>query len=275
MLSSRLTHLYGQREAQSIVRLLLHELFGFTLTDICCGAVNTLSDRQRQLLERCMARLEKGEPVQYVIGHTTFYGRTFAVRSGCLIPRPETEELCQWIVNDERRRTAPTVLDIGTGSGCIAITLKKELPAAHVTAWDISTSAIAIAKDNAQSLEADITVEQQDALRLPTCEAPQWDIIVSNPPYICRKEAVAMEANVLDHEPHEALFVPDAEPLLFYRAIAVYAQQALQCGGALYFEINPIYANELRDMLQGLGFLHATLRNDEQGRQRMIKAMHA
>jgi len=270
-----LTPLYDAGEAQAIVRTVLDVEYGMTLTDIICGKVNELSSDEERNLEEIIARLQNGEPVQYVLGEADFAGRTFHVEPGVLIPRTETAELCQWIEEevsslkaDERKQ----ILDICTGSGCIAITLGLTLPNSEVTGWDISEDALRIAQGNVEMLKAgNVRIEYQDALMLPkTAEAA--DIIVSNPPYICEKEKADMEKNVLEHEPSIALFVPDEEPLKFYRAIAEYASSALKSEGALYFEINPIYEKETREMLEELGFKDIETKEDAFGKKRMMKA---
>ena len=270
-----LTPLYDAGEAQAIVRTVLDVEYGMTLTDIICGKVNELSSDEERNLEEIIARLQNGEPVQYVLGEADFAGRTFHVEPGVLIPRPETAELCQWIEEnvssleaDERKQ----ILDICTGSGCIAITLGLTIPNSEVTGWDISEDALRIAQGNVEMLKArNVRIEYQDALMLPKT-AETADIIVSNPPYICEKEKADMEKNVLEHEPSIALFVPDEEPLKFYRAIAEYASSALKSEGALYFEINPIYEKETREMLEGLGFKDIETKEDAFGKKRMMKA---
>lgn len=261
---------YEKREAQSIVRLLLMDTFGFTLTDICAGAINTLTDTQKDVLDSLMTRLEMGEPIQYVIGKTSFCNRTFHVRQGCLIPRPETEELCQWVMQENI--SDADILDIGTGSGCIAITLKKELPFARVTAWDISHDALTIAKENAETNGAKITMVLQDVLHSPD-DNEKWDIIVSNPPYVCEKEAKDMEHNVLGFEPQLALFVPDEHPLIFYRSITQYATHALKPNGKLFFEINPTYSDAIVTLLINHGFTDIKVKNDDNGKKRMVKGV--
>ncbi len=261
---------YEKREAQSIVRLLLMDTFGFTLTDICAGAINTLTDTQKDVLDSLMTRLETGEPIQYVIGKTSFCNRTFHVRQGCLIPRPETEELCQWVMQENI--SDADILDIGTGSGCIAITLKKELPFARVTAWDISHDALTIAKENAETNGAKITMVLQDVLHSPD-DNEKWDIIVSNPPYVCEKEAKDMEHNVLGFEPQLALFVPDEHPLIFYRSITQYATHALKPNGKLFFEINPTYSDAIVTLLINHGFTDIKVKNDDNGKKRMVKGV--
>ena len=270
-----LTPLYDAGEAQAIVRTVLDVEYGMTLTDIICGKVNELSSDEERNLEEIIARLQNGEPVQYVLGEADFAGRTFHVEPGVLIPRPETAELCQWIeeeVSSLKADEKKQILDICTGSGCIAITLGLNIPNSEVTGWDISEDALRIAQGNVEMLKArNVRIEYQDALMLPKT-AETADIIVSNPPYICEKEKADMEKNVLEHEPSIALFVPDEDPLKFYRAIAEYASSALKPEGALYFEINPIYEKETREMLEELGFKDIETKEDAFGKKRMMKA---
>ena len=307
-----LTSLYDAGEAQAIVRTVLDVKYGMTLTDIICGKVNEISADEERKLEEIIIRLQKGEPVQYVLGEADFAGRPFHVEPGVLIPRPETAELCQWIeedmagestvssgnspqVTDDARR----ILDICTGSGCIAITLGLNIPNSEVTGWDISEDALRIAQRNVEMMKAgNVRIEHQDALALPKAAetdnekmkgnddkevvkpkgeakippTQNWDMIVSNPPYICEKEKADMEKNVLEHEPSLALFVPDEDPLKFYRAIAEYASSALKSGGALYFEINPIYEKETREMLLKLDFKDIETKEDAFGKKRMMRA---
>ena len=293
-----LTPLYDAGEAQAIVRTVLDVKYGMTLTDIICGKVNEISADEERKLEEIIIRLQKGEPVQYVLGEADFAGRTFRVEPGVLIPRPETAELCQWIEKDmiekpivssgdssedspedssgnspQATDDARRILDICTGSGCIAITLGLNIPNSEVTGWDISEDALRIAQGNVEILKArNVRIEYQDALALPKA-AEAADLIVSNPPYICEKEKADMEKNVLEHEPSLALFVPDEDPLKFYRAIAEYASSALKSGGALYFEINPIYEKETREMLLKLDFKDIETKEDAFGKKRMMRAM--
>lgn len=316
-----LTPLYDAGEAQAIVRTVLDVKYGMTLTDIICGKVNEISADEERKLEEIIIRLQKGEPVQYVLGEADFAGRTFHVEPGVLIPRPETAELCQWIEKDMIEKSivssedspedssgnspqatddASLILDICTGSGCIAITLGLNIPNSEVTGWDISEDALRIAQGNVEMMKAgNVRIELQDALALPkaaetdnekmkgnddkevvkpkgkakTPSTQKWDLIVSNPPYICEKEKADMEKNVLEHEPSLALFVPDEDPLKFYRAIAEYASSALKSGGALYFEINPIYEKETREMLLKLDFKDIETKEDAFGKKRMMRAM--
>jgi len=267
-----LTAIYEAGEAKAIARLVMEVRFGLSITDVVCG--KTGDDAEMQALQQ---RLLTGEPVQYILGEAEFGGRTFHVEPGVLIPRPETYELCQWImeegrgVKEEERKTS--ILDIGTGSGCIACTLAAELPSTQITAWDISDVALRIAAENAKRTNAHISFKKVDILnpQFPILHS-QFDIVVSNPPYICNKERATMERNVLEHEPALALFVPDNDPLLFYRAIARYAAKALRPGGTLYFEINPLYVNEMKQMLSEEGFSHTEIRNDQFGKQRFTKS---
>lgn len=272
-LCNRLTGLYDAGEAKSIVRMVLDVRFGFSLTDVLCGRIEELPAREKEELEKMMSRLEQGCPVQYVLGEASFFGHTFHVEPGVLIPRPETEELVGWIVSSEESEMTDgiSILDIGTGSGCIACSLAMRFPDAIVTAWDITDDALRIARQNAKILHADVRFVRQDAL-MPPDDIMLWDVIVSNPPYICRQEAQDMEQNVLDYEPHTALFVSDDDPLLFYRSIARYAQKALKPRGKLFFEINPLYSRQLEEMLTEIGFSTVTIREDQSGRQRFIKA---
>lgn len=290
----RLTVIYNEREAQAIVRTVLDVLFGMSLTDICLGKVTQLSADDTTRLEKIMQRLEKSEPVQYVLGAEWFAGRLFDVAPGVLIPRPETEDLVKWACDEAKEKEKednskeergkeekevskkgeeaphPSILDIGTGSGCIAITVALALPQARVTAWDISTDALAIAAGNAHRLGASVRFEHQDALSAPDDEE-RWDVIVSNPPYICDRERADMSDNVLSYEPELALFVPDSDPLLFYRAITRYASKALKPGGRLLFETNTAYAHEVAQVMADEGFTAIEVRNDCFGKPRMVK----
>ena len=279
----RLAGVYDQREARAVARMLVEEKFGLSFIDIICGAVETLSDADKQWIEAAVKRLEQGEPIQYVLGWTWFAGLKFNVRSGVLIPRPETE----WLVDNVCAHPVPSngrplrILDIGTGSGCIALSIKQRLPEAYVEAWDISTEALSIAADNARSLSLDIVLRQQDALNITpnvlstapndnsaVPDSPFWDVIVSNPPYICERERTDMARNVLEHEPSTALFVPDTDPLLFYRAITRYAIGSLNDGGRLLFECNTLYAGDTARMMKDEGMAATEVFDDCFGKPR-------
>jgi len=283
--------IYEAGEARAITRLLLEQRFGLSMADILCGKVNELSADDQQELQKIVRRLLRSEPIQYVLGETTFCGRSLHVAPGVLIPRPETEELCQWIINDNEhpKKTNhqhpspitqhPRILDIGTGSGCIAITLAAEIKDSRVTAWDISDAALEIARENAEKVHVNVTFEKKDVLKaaaLAATESPlateEWDIIVSNPPYIYRKESELMARNVLDYEPHEALFAPDDDPEAMYKAIGRYAAATLLPGGSLYLEMNPLLTEEVAAYLQEIGLGQVEMRHDQFGKLRMIKA---
>lgn len=287
----RLTPLYGQQEAKAMTRMLLEDLFSLSFADILCGATEHLSDADTLRLQQSVARLLDAEPLQYVTGTAFFCGHPFHVAPGVLIPRPETE----WIVDTAVglvTASAPRILDIGTGSGCIAISISLALADRHcyTEAWDISEDALRIAADNAERLGAEVKFRRRDALRLEedflaeenqggaealsdtNAAAESWDIIVSNPPYICNREAADMHANVLRHEPHLALFVPDTDPLLFYRAIARYAMRSLRKGGWLLFECNTLYAHDTAQMASDMGFATSVVENDCFGKPRFVKA---
>ena len=264
-----LTPLYNSGEAKAIIRTVLEVRFGLTLADILCDKVSEFSAEERQTLEEIIQRLKKGEPVQYILGRTDFCGHTFKVAPGVLIPRPETAELCELII---RQKPQGKILDIGTGSGCIAITLALALKEnVQVTAWDLSEKALQIAEDNARKLHANVNFICQDALQPPP-DHNLWNCIVSNPPYIAEKERTDMEKNVLDYEPDMALFVPNDDPLRFYRSITRYAKNALRPEGALYFEINPLYEDTMKSLIYKEGFRHPVIHEDLFGKPRMLEA---
>lgn len=276
----QLTQVYDDYEAKAIARMVYEVRFGLMPSDLFIGKDTQLSTDDQKLLAEITQRLLTGEPVQYVLGEAEFGGRTFHVEPGVLIPRPETYELCQWIMEERRGKKEEgrntSILDIGTGSGCIACTLAAELADAEVTAWDISDDALRIATENAKRTNVHVSFEKVDVLNTSHLNrerlATGLDIIVSNPPYICNKERATMERNVLEHEPELALFVPDDDPMLFYRTIARFAAKTLNPGGALYFEINPLYVSEMQQMLSEEGFSHTEIRNDQFGKQRFTKS---
>lgn len=277
-----------------MTRMLLEDLFSLSFADILCGATEHLSDADTLRLQQSVARLLDAEPLQYVTGTAFFCGHPFHVAPGVLIPRPETEWIVDTAVNLVTS-SAPRILDIGTGSGCIATSISLALADKHcyTEAWDISEDALRIAADNAERLGAEVEFRRRDALRLEedfsaeerleaeqggaealsdTNAAEPWDIIVSNPPYICNREAADMHANVLRHEPHLALFVPDTDPLLFYRAIARYAMRSLRKGGWLLFECNTLYAHDTAQMASDMGFAKSVVEDDCFGKPRFVKA---
>ena len=262
---------YPDSEALALAKMLLVEAFGFSTLELYGGKDKEISGKRLDVLNEMIARLKKNEPIQYVIGTETFCGWTFEVDGNVLIPRPETQELVRWIEADWKSDAPCRILDVGTGSGCIAISLSKLLEGAEVEAWDISEGALRVARRNADRNGAQVLFRQVDVLTARP-EGHRYDVIVSNPPYITESEKQDMEANVLDWEPHTALFVPDADPLLFYRRIAELGVSMLNEGGALYFEINRAYGEETVRMLEGLGYKQIELRKDDWGNDRMIKA---
>ncbi len=272
----RIATSYEDGEARAIARILIEELFGLSYTDIVCGATDQLSADDTLRLDTAVRRIEQGEPLQHVLGYADFCGNHFGVNASVLIPRPETEWLVdegERLMNDASNATpsAPKrILDIGTGSGCIAISLKLRLGEAYVEAWDISEEALRTAESNAKALKAEVAFCKRDALRAEESVAP-WDLIVSNPPYICDSERADMDDNVLLHEPHTALFVPDDDPLRFYRAIARYALHSLSNGGSLLFECNTRYAEATGEMMREMGFEDVTVNDDCFGLPRFVK----
>ncbi len=271
-----LTAVYPEEEARWIVRLVMETKYHLTQADLLMGREQLLDDAELRAL---CSRLQTGEPVQYVLGEAMFYGRSFLVKPGVLIPRPETEELCRWIIEEmtsdryEVIDGSTSILDIGTGSGCIACTLAAELPQAKVTAWDISAQALQIAAENAKRTSVHVSFETVDILTRSLMPAtPYLDLIVSNPPYVCEHEKAQMAPNVVDYEPPLALFVPDDDPLLFYRAIGHFATKALKPGGQLFFELNAMNAQPTAELLAEQGFSNISLKEDQFGKQRFIRA---
>ena len=266
-----LRDIYPDSEALALAKMLLVEVFGFTTLELYGGKDKEISGKCRSVLDEMIRRLKKNEPIQYIIGKETFCGLTFEVGPDVLIPRPETQELVHWIASGCRGKSLCRILDIGTGSGCIAVSLAKLLEGAEVDGWDISEAALQMASRNAERNGAGVTFFKRDVLSvLPGKE--RYDVIVSNPPYIAEKEKVSMDANVLNWEPSLALFVPDDDPLLFYRKIALLAKEMLAENGSLYYEINQAYGRETVQMLDSLGYSSIELKKDSWGNDRMIKA---
>lgn len=246
------------------------DLLGQDAIDYYLGKDIILSANEQRDLESIVERLKKNEPIQYIQGRANFYGSMFRVAPGVLIPRPETEELVDLIVKESA--TGVRLLDIGTGSGCIAISLSKHIPGAEVTAWDVSENALAIARQNNQELKTKVNFEKVDIFSTEFSGDRRYDIIVSNPPYVTESEKNEMEPNVLDWEPGLALFVPDNDPLLFYRRIATLGREMLSLHGKLYFEINRAYGEEVLQMLGGKGYRDLCLIKDISGNDRIVTA---
>lgn len=265
-----------EREARALAFVVLEDAFGLSRTDIYLGKDTAFSEDDTIRLEKILHRLEQGEPVQYVIGTAQFCNLTFRVTPDTLIPRPETEELVGWVASLLPSEAPCSVLDVGTGTGCIAISLAKQFPRAQVTAWDISEGALVVAQQNAETNGVTVDFRRMDVLEVvneSAASTPSSDVlyIVSNPPYICERERAEMEAHVLDYEPASALFVPDTDPLLFYRALARLGQQLN--AAAVLVEINQAYGQETVRMFQSSGYSNVELRRDIYGKDRMIKAV--
>lgn len=275
-LKQSLSPLYDSREMKAIIALLFEEVCGLSRLDMLMNPNIVLSEEKSEILSCYAEMLAEGVPVQQVLGYEYFLGKRFEVNPDVLIPRPETAELVDWIVSE-----APigvNVLDVGTGSGCIAISLAALINNSRVFAYDLSTKALKTAILNAERLNiSNVTFVHKDILesqneRFEHPNVDNFDIIVSNPPYIMHKEKSEMSANVLDYEPHLALFVPDSDPLLFYRAIGNYGLKNLRHGGRLYFEINAALGRETCQLLESLGYRDIILRKDLNGLDRMISA---
>lgn len=265
-----------EREARALAFVVLEDAFGLSRTDIYLGKDTAFSEDDTIRLEKILRRLEQGEPVQYVIGTAQFCDLTFRVTPDTLIPRPETEELVGWVASLLPSEAPCSVLDVGTGTGCIAISLAKQFPRAQVTAWDISEEALAVARQNAETNGVTVDFCRTDVLEVVNESAARENshdvlYIVSNPPYICERERAEMETHVLDYEPASALFVPDSDPLLFYRALARLGQQLH--AAAVLVEINQAYGQETVEMFQSSGYSNVELRRDIYGKDRMIKAV--
>lgn len=275
-LVTSLQTIYDTTEAKAIAQNIFLHYLNLTNTDRIINQQLALSNNQLLVLKEVEAELLKGKPLQYLLGEAVFCGLRFKVNEHVLIPRPETEELVEWIKTDWQltKEKSINLIDIGTGSGCIAISLQKQLPKFIVTAIDISETALQVAKENAQINGVAIDLKQIDFLNTTTKDLlPSFDIIVSNPPYIALSEKSSMHKNVLDFEPHTALFVEDENPFIFYEAIEKFAQSHLRQEGAIYMEINEAFGNATAEMFDKKGW-KTTLKNDMFGKHRMLKATH-
>ncbi len=267
----KLIPLYGTNEAQSLFRILINHFLGLRPVDLILQKDKKLTETQYEQLANRLERLVEEEPIQYILGETEFFGLAFNLTSDVLIPRQETEELVAWILSSTAVKKTISILDIGTGSGCIAISLAKQLPNAEVHAMDVSPKALAVAKKNAELHNVAITFVEQDILETSVL-SKDFDIIVSNPPYVRELEKAEMQKNVLDNEPALALYVPDADPLVFYQQITRLAKEHLSPNGVLFFEINQYLGQEMRTLLEDQNFESIELRKDLFGVDRMIKA---
>ena len=260
-------------EADDLTRIILEDIAGYGPTFIFANGDRTVEDFMYDKIEAAARRVLSGEPVQYVVGSAHFMGMRLKVTPDTLIPRPETAGLVDIVTDAYGGRSDLQVLDVGTGSGCIAIALARALPFARVTGLDISPAALAVAAENGRAMGVNVAWEQGDALNMDK-DSRRWDVVVSNPPYIARSEAASMDARVLDYEPATALFVPDDDPLRFYTAITRYAATHLRDGGGLFFEINPLYADDMRRMMESTpGMTDVDIIRDYRGMLRFAKAV--
>ena len=268
-----LAEIYSKEESESLIFLIFEKMKGYSRTQFLLATDEVLEGADRNEIENIIGRLKNHEPIQYILGMTEFYGSPFYTVPEVLIPRPETEELVQWIIQ-ENKLLKPTILDIGTGTGCIAISLRKNIPESIVFACDISPVCLETARRNANLNASEVSVFEYDILKdTPEIVFPELDIIVSNPPYVRQSEKLRMEKNVLNFEPGLALFVPEYDPLLFYKSIAEFAQVHLKTGGILYFEINEAFGNECSEMLQQKGFSGVKVKKDIHGKNRFVVAV--
>ena len=270
LLKEGLADVVEPRELQAMIRIICEDVFNYDQVDVALRQESELPSFASERIADIISRLRRHEPLQYIVGSARFHGHRFKVTPAVLIPRPETEQLVDLII-DENTGTDLRVLDIGTGSGCIAISLARALKFAQVDALDVSRDALAVARENAVALKVKVRFFESDIL-LPQPPG-RYDIIVSNPPYVCWSEREAMERNVKDYEPGQALFVPDNDPLLFYKAIVPYAAQSLERGGRLYLEINQRFGNEIKQLLQADGFDEIRIIEDSYGKVRFAAAM--
>jgi release factor glutamine methyltransferase len=266
-----LAGIYANGEIESLIFLIFEKLKGYSRTQFLLANEEQLNEDDQKEIQKIVARLKNHEPIQYILGTTEFYGLPFHSVPGVLIPRPETEELVQWIIQ-ENKSSKPSILDIGTGTGCIAISIQKNIPQSTVMACDISPVCIETARRNAIRNTSEVSIFEYDILyNTPEVSFTELDIVVSNPPYIRETEKSLMEKNVLEYEPELALFVPDEKPLIFYERIADFSKIHLKNRGRLYFEINEVFGHECCDMLQQKGFSEIVLKKDIHGKDRMIE----
>lgn len=279
--SEQLSAIYDTNEVNSLCMMALENVVNISSAKIKAFPETEISTPDSEKITNILTRLATGEPIQYILGYTEFYGLTFKVNPSVLIPRPETEELVDWAIKSWQLAVGSGqlplhVLDIGTGSGCIPISLKKNLPDAVVSAIDISPEALQISKENAKLNKVDVNFIQADILNLKSeIPNPKFDIIISNPPYVTLEDKKQMHANVTDFEPHTALFVPEDDPLIFYKAIADFASTHLEKDGLLFFEINESYGKQIVELLNSQLFTNIELRKDMSGKDRMIKVIYS
>lgn len=262
---------YDKNEAEAIARIVFEDLFSISSINLISDAEKSFSENDCEKLENIIKRLQNHEPMQYVTCKSIFCGNEFLINKSVLIPRPETEELVQWII-ESTKNIQQKILDIGTGSGCIAVSLKKKIPKANIFATDISNSALEVARENSLRLKAEVEFAQSNILQLQNPFNKKFDVIVSNPPYIAREEAHAMDKNVLQFEPHTALFVEGNDALLFYRKIIAFSLLHLNTNGKLFFEVNQLHAHAVKNLLIENNFSEVEIRKDINGNDRIVSA---
>ena len=270
-IEKELADLYPKSEMQGFIRIIFEYVCGFDYTGLLLHKNEKLNVAHRKKIEKIVARLKQFEPIQYILGETEFFGLKLKVKPGVLIPRPETEELVEWMT-ETTWPANPKILDVGTGSGCIALALKNKLPHAEISAVDFSEEALQTANENAALNDLEVEFIQSDILQWTKTNWPLFDGIVSNPPYVRELEKKEMQANVLKYEPETALFVPDDDPLIFYHQIGHFAQRYLKTKGKLFFEINETMGEQIVHFLEHTGFKNVELKKDLHGKNRMIKA---
>ena len=267
---NELNNIYPEKEIIAITNHIFKTQFGIDRLHLLTNPLPDISSKMADRILEICAQLKTGKPIQYILGETSFYNCIIKVNNDTLVPRPETEELVSIIIN-ENKVFRGRIIDFGTGSGCIAIALKKNLPLSIVTAIEISETALKLAKTNAQLNSVNITFIKADVFYFDHLMVPKADIIVSNPPYVLESEKKFMNRNVLDFEPHKALFVTDEDPLIFYRAILTLAEKILSPGGRIYFEINETKGIETSNLLELAGFKEITILKDLNGKTRFVK----
>ena len=277
--SKQLSTIYDTNEVNSLCMMVLENVVNISSAKIKAFPETEISTPESEAITNILTRLTTGEPIQYIFGYAEFYGLSFMVNPSVLIPRPETEELVEWIISAVGNSELATgnFLDVGTGSGCIPVSLKKNLPGAQVSTIDISPEALKIAKENAELNKVDIYFIQADILN-PIHHSPlttHYSLIVSNPPYVTLEDKKLMHTNVTDFEPHTALFVPEDDPLIFYKTITNFASTHLKKGGLLFFEINESYGKQIVELLNNKRFINIELRKDMSGKDRMVKAVYS
>lgn len=269
-LRKELESTFDEREAKFLAFVILEEVLKITKTEVLVNKPVSLFEAQEREISAIISRLNLNEPYQYIFAKAEFYGFSFYVNSNVLIPRPETEELVELVLEESLKTATPSIIDLGTGSGCIPISIKKNQPSAEVWAVDISEEALQVAKQNALNLSAEV-VFKKDNMLIMNDTYPQFDFIVSNPPYIPEKEKAIMHQNVLKHEPHLALFVPDEDPLKFYRAILKFSKSHLKPNGFVFFEIHEDFSTQMKLLCNEFDYQQVIIKSDHQEKMRMIK----